>query len=206
MSTPMIVKPIPVGVSDNRATGWWGMVLFILAEAVLFASFIASYFFIMANSNTWPLGGIEEPTLFWPSVGTVLLVGSSVPMFLADRSAQQGHQAGLRAALAVAWVMAALFLALQVREFRRESFGLADTAYGSLFLTITGLHGLHVVTALIMSLVIQVRVWLGHFTPARRLAITNVGLYWHFVDAVWIVIFISLYLSPHWIPTAMELR
>jgi heme/copper-type cytochrome/quinol oxidase subunit 3 len=121
-------------------------------------------------------------------------------MVYADLSIRRGNQAGLRIGLALSFIMAAVFLALQVHEYQVETFHIKTDSYGSLFYTITGIHGLHVLTALAMNLVLQIRAWLGHFNSRRRLAVTNVGLYWHFVDVVWIFIFISLYLSPRWLP------
>jgi heme/copper-type cytochrome/quinol oxidase subunit 3 len=70
-------------------------------------------------------------------------------------------------------------------------------AYGSLFYTITGFHGAHVMVGLLMLVVVLIRSMRGHFSRARHEAITNVALYWHFVDLVWLAVFTTLYLTPH---------
>ena len=77
-----------------------------------------------------------------------------------------------------------------------ETFTPATDAYGSLFFTITGFHGAHVFVGLLMNAVIQIWAWRGQFTARRHVAVSNVVLYWHFVDVVWIFVFISLYLTP----------
>jgi heme/copper-type cytochrome/quinol oxidase subunit 3 len=196
----VVVYGLPIGVSDRRAPGWWGMILLITTEATLFASLLGSYFYLLSGSVAWPPDGIENPRLLWPIIASILLIGSSIPMYLADRSIRDGRQVALRIYLLIAFVLAALFIAIQIREYDREKFSYGTDTYSSLFFTITGLHGAHVISALCMNLFVQVRAWLGHFNERRRLAVTNVGWYWHFVDAVWVFIFVSLYLSPRWLP------
>lgn len=189
---------LPVAVSDTRAPGWWGMALFVLSDGLIFAALLAAYYYLAASVPRWPPTGTMAPDLLRPSIMTVILLASSIPMVWADRSIRQGHQGRLKLALALAFVLFAIFLGLQVAEFRSKPFGLTTNLYASSFFVITGLHGLHVLTGLVMSLYLQARAWLGHFNRRRRLAVKNVALYWHFVDGIWVVIFFSLYLWPHW--------
>lgn len=191
---------LPHTVSDSRSPGWWGMVLLIVSEATLFAAFLGSYFYLLSGSSEWPPDGIEPPKLPIPIIATVLLLGSSLPMVVADTRARRGDLSSLRLALALAFVMAAVFVGLQIYEYRHETFHIKTNSYGSLFYSITGLHGIHVVTALAMNAYLQLRAWRGHVSERKRLAVTVIGLYWHFVDVVWIFIFVSLYLSPRWLP------
>ena len=93
--------------------------------------------------------------------------------------------------------MGAAFLANQVFEFRGLEFGLDENAYASLFIVTTGLHGLHVLAGLLMSVVVQLKARLGQFDENRHLTVSIFTLYWHFVDVVWIFVFSSLYLSAH---------
>jgi heme/copper-type cytochrome/quinol oxidase subunit 3 len=73
-----------------------------------------------------------------------------------------------------------------------------SNAYGSIFYTITSLHGSHVAVGLMMLLFVQVRAWLGHFRAGNDVTVHNASMYWHFVDVVWLFVFTCLYLSPHW--------
>jgi heme/copper-type cytochrome/quinol oxidase subunit 3 len=193
-------RPLPEAIADSRSTGWWAMVLVIASEATLFAAFLGSYFYLLSGSPEWPPDGIEPPKLTIPIIATVLLLGSSVPMLLADARIRRDDRRGMQLALALSFVMAAVFVALQIREYRHETFHIKTNSYGSLFYSITGLHGLHVITALAMNAYLQLRAFRGHVSERKRLSVTVVGMYWHFVDVVWIFIFVSLYLSPRWLP------
>lgn len=102
----------------------------------------------------------------------------------------------LRIGLLVTLVLGVVFLRIQLHEYQRNHFTPQTDAYGSLFYTITGFHGAHVAVGLLMIAVIQIRAWLGHFGVRRHEAVSNVALYWHFVDIVWLAVFTSLYLSP----------
>jgi heme/copper-type cytochrome/quinol oxidase subunit 3 len=192
---------LPVFVSSERAPGWWGMVLFVATEATIFGCLIASYFYIRAGAPTWPPSGMRLPELSLPIPMTVLLVGSSLPMWWAESGIRHGNRRRLRIGLAVAFVLAAAFLIMQAVEYSRKDYSIATNVYGSLFYLITGLHGMHVLAALITNAVVQLRAWLGHFDERRHLAVQNAAIYWHFVDAAWIVIFLSLYVSPYVLPS-----
>ena len=192
---------LPVYVSGERATGWWGMVLFVATEATIFGCLLASYFYLRVSAPTWPLGGIHLPELTLPIPMTIVLVGSSVPMWWAESGIRHGNSGRLRLGLAIAFVLATAFLIMQGIEYSRKEFSVATNAYASLFYLITGLHGMHVLVALAMNVVVQVRAWLGHFDQRRHLAVQNLALYWHFVDGVWILIFAALYISPYVLPS-----
>ena len=181
----------------QRPIAWWGMVLLIATEATIFASLLASYFFLRAISPEWPLGGIEAPTLDRIGVFTVVLLASSLPLFAADRAILRGDVRRVRCLLALSFVMGLAFLIHQGFEYQDLRFGIKDNAYGSLFYVITGLHGLHVLIGLCMSLVVQAKAAAGRITAERHHTLKVFGLYWHFVDVVWIFVFSSLYLSPH---------
>jgi heme/copper-type cytochrome/quinol oxidase subunit 3 len=181
----------------GHPTAWWGMVILILTEATLFGGLLSSYFFLRALNHTWPLGGIKAPELGRISIFTAVLLGSSVPIFWAEAGIKRGNLRRLRAGLALSWLMGAAFFVNQVFEYRGLGFGPRTNAYGSLFYAITGLHGAHVVVGLMISLVVQLKAWLGRLSAERHLTAQVFGLYWHFVDVVWIFVFSSLYLSVH---------
>ncbi len=188
---------LPVEVSGVAAPGWWGMVLLITTEATLFTLLVFSYFYLRYLAPQWPPPGLEAPKLTRPVVATIILLSSSGPMIWAERGIKRGSQWRLRAGLLATFVLGVIFLALQILEYHDEKFGPQTFAYGSLFFTITSVHGLHVIGGLGMNVVIQIRAWKGQFTRRRNLAVENAALYWHFVDVVWIVVFSSLYISPH---------
>ena len=193
-------EEVAAEVPAGRPTGWWGMVMFITTEATLFAALIASYFYLRFQSTPeWPLGGITTPELSLPLVMSAILLSSSAPMAWADHGIRAGHVGRLRFGLAATFVLGAIFLGLQGYEYvtKLEEFTPRTNAYGSLFFAITGFHGMHVMVGLLLILFVQVRAWLGHFDRTRHLHVQTTAMYWHFVDAVWVVILLSLYIGPH---------
>jgi heme/copper-type cytochrome/quinol oxidase subunit 3 len=173
------------------------MVMLVVTEAMVFLALVSAYFFVRAVSPEWPQGGIHPPDVVRAAIFSVLLLGSSIPMVWAEHAAHRDRQGQLRAALAVAFVMAAIFLGNQADEFRNLEFSVSDNAYASLFVIITGLHGIHVLGALVMSSMVQAKAWTGRIGPDRDLTLRVFGIYWHFVDGVWVIVFSSLYLAAH---------
>ena len=180
-----------------RGTAWWGMMSLIATEAMIFAGLLGSYFFTRAAAKEWPLGGIEAPELGRIVLFTVVLLGSSVPLFWAEAAIRRGDVRGLRIGLFLSFVLGVAFLVNLGFEYDELTFGARDNAYGSLFYAITGLHGLHVLVGLLMNLVVQAKARLGRVSKDRHVTVTVFGMYWHFVDVVWIFVFVSLYVSPH---------
>ena len=176
-------------------TGWWGMVVLIMTEAMIFAGLLGSYFFVRAGSPEWPLGHIEPPELARISLFTVVLLGSSVPIFWAEAGIRKGDQRRLRLGLLASFLLGATFMVNLFFEYEELHFGVRDNAYASLYYAITGLHGLHVFIGLLMNLIVQIKAWQGKFSASRHLTVEIFGLYWHFVDVVWIFVFSSLYVS-----------
>jgi heme/copper-type cytochrome/quinol oxidase subunit 3 len=180
-----------------RGTAWWGMMSLIATEAMIFAGLLGSYFFTRAAAKEWPLGGIEEPELPRIILFTFVLLGSSVPIFWAEAAIRRGDVRRLRIGLFLSFLLGFAFLVNLGFEYDELTFGARDNAYGSLFYGITGLHGLHVAVGLLMNLVVQLKARLGRVSRERHVTVTVFGMYWHFVDVVWIFVFSSLYLSPH---------
>jgi heme/copper-type cytochrome/quinol oxidase subunit 3 len=201
---------VPTGQPDERLPtvgsgptnfGWWGMMLFIAAEATVFALLLVSYFYLRFRAGpVWPPDGIENPKLKLVSIMTVILWSSSLPVHLAHSAIKKGDTKKLRAFLATGFVLGATFLVLQVAkeypDIARHEFTPRTDAYGSMFFTITGLHGAHVFVGLLMNAWVQMRAWQGAFDRHRHVSVQNFVLYWHFVDVVWLFVLLTLYISP----------
>lgn len=187
---------LPVKATGPRAPGWWGMVSLIATEGMLFACLFASYVFLFGSVEAFGAEGGRNPPLTLVIPMTVVLLASSVAMYWGERGIRQGDQTRLRIGMAISFVLGVTFLVLQSIEYSHRHAHPSTSAYDSLFYTITFIHGSHVFVGLLMGAVTQVRAWLGHFTSQRHLAVQNTALYWHFVDAVWIVVFALLYVSP----------
>ena len=192
---------LPHHASGPRAFGWWGIVWLIATEATLFAMLIASYFYLRFRGGpVWPPDDIEPPKLVLPLIMTVILLSSSIPVHMAERAAKRGDKRMLRIGLALGFLLGAAFLGItwgvEWPETLHE-FGPTTNSYGSMFFTITGFHGAHVLGGLGFNLWSQIRASRGAFGPERHLTIQNFTLYWHFVDVVWIAVMLTLYISPH---------
>ena len=190
---------LPAPVQPHASLAWWGMLLFIVNEATLFASLIGSYFFLGVSHSSWPPPGVERPALALPLIMTVALLTSSAVLVYAERARERGNRRGYRLGVLGTVLLGALFLSLQLKEYsdKLATLGPTQSSYGSMFYTITGLHGVHVAFGLLFlswALLREGKTAVG----VPSMGAQNAALYWHFVDGVWLVILTSLYLSPRW--------
>jgi heme/copper-type cytochrome/quinol oxidase subunit 3 len=179
-----------------RAPGWWGMVCFCATEVALFAYFIIAYFYLRGAAVSFAAEGGKHSSLALPVVMTVLLLTSSATLRWGEKGIERGDSTRLVIALSATIALGVAFLATQAVEYAHAEHTPVTDAYWSAFFTITGVHGAHVFMGLLMLAMNLVRATLGHFTSDRRLAVQTGALYWHMVDAVWLGIFVSLYLLP----------
>jgi cytochrome c oxidase subunit 3 len=175
-----------------------GILIFILSEVMLFGAFFASYFFLRVISNPsdqgWPPPGFELPVSV-AGVNTAILVSSSFTIHWALEAVRRGNRAAMKAGLALTWLLGATFLFIQINEYIHIGFSARDGAFGSIFYGLTGLHGAHVFVGLTLLTFANIRAWRGHFGPDAKdhLGIEVPGIYWHFVDVMWIIVFTTVY-------------
>jgi cytochrome c oxidase subunit III len=137
------------------------------------------------------------PAFGLPAINTVILLTSSVTVTIAHHALRAGHRGVLKFWLAATFILGFSFVALQAHEYgeayRELGLRLSTGIYGSTFFMLTGFHGLHVTIGAIMLTIIWLRTLKGHFTPNRHFAFEAVSWYWHFVDVVWLGLFIFVY-------------
>lgn len=171
-----------------------GMLLFIASEVMVFGSFFTAYFFVrVVNGFPWPPEGSHLP-VFVAGVNTAILVTSSVTMHWALTAIKRGHRRGLQAGLVLTVCMGLTFLLTQIAEYARVGFAPHDDAFGTIFYGLTGLHGAHVFVGLTLLTFTAVRAFRGHFSPEHHHGVEITGIYWHFVDIMWIVVYTTIYL------------
>jgi len=171
-----------------------GMFLFIASEVMLFGSFFAAYFFVrVANGTPWPTPGYELP-VFVAGVNTIILVTSSFTMHWALQSIVRGNRSGLKAGLSLTFLLGLTYLLTQLLEYSRVGFAPYTDAFGTVFYCLTGLHGAHVFVGLTLLLMATIRSFRGHYSPDAHLGVEIPGIYWHFVDIMWIVVYTTVYL------------
>ena len=195
----------PHGVEGGRSSAFWGMVLLIFTEATFFAILFLSYVYLRFQSGeVWPPPPLEKPKLFLISIMTPLLVLSSIPAHLADTGIRQGNVRRLRLGLILTIAQAGAFIGLTIVEWLEkihvENLKPWTNAYGSIFFTIVGFHGVHVAVGVLLLVWLLVYALRGRWTETNHVPVQNVILYWHFVDVMWLFIITLLYFSPHWWP------
>ena len=171
-----------------------GMLLFIISEIMVFGAFFTAYFFIrVVNGAEWPAEGTELPKLI-AGVNTAILLSSSVTVHWALESAKKGNRFGLQAGIFTTFGLGATFLFIQINEYVHIGFSPQDHAQGTIFYGLTGLHGAHVFIGLTLLAMVTVRAFRGHFTPTEHRGVEVPGIYWHFVDVMWIIVYVSIYI------------
>ena len=140
-----------------------------------------------------PAEGTELPKLI-AGVNTAILLSSSFTMHWALESAKSGNRFGLQAGIFTTFGLGATFLFIQINEYVHIGFAPQDTAQGSVFYGLTGLHGAHVAVGLTLLAMTTVRAFRGHFTPEQHRGVEVPGIYWHFVDVMWIIVFTTVYI------------
>ena len=173
-----------------------GVRLGIASEVMLFGALFAAYFVIRADSGVWPPDGLSvgRPEILLPGINTLLLVTSSVTMQLGVRAAVRDMRGALVRWLSITILLGIGFLSIQGYEYANNGFGLRDGVFGSTFYTLTGFHGAHVLIGLILIAIVANRARHGLVTAEHPTAVEAASYYWHFVDAVWLFLFSTLYL------------
>jgi len=171
-----------------------GMFLFIASEVMVFGSFFTAYFFVRVVAGwPWPEPPFHLP-VFVAGVNTAILVTSSFTIHWALQSIKKDNRAGLQAGLVLTIALGLVFLLTQFREYSRIGFAPSDGAFGSIFFGLTGLHGAHVFVGLTLLTFAAIRSFRGHFSAAHHHGVEIPGIYWHFVDVMWIVVYTTIYI------------
>jgi len=193
----------------------WGMVWFIFSEVMFFGGFFGALFYArniavpwLANSQllwpgfvaAWPTAGpgasaVLTPVNAWgiPALNTLILLTSGATVTWAHWGLQMGRQFQLKLGLALTIALGIIFISLQIHEYAEAAFTIRDGIYGATFYMLTGFHGFHVTLGTVMLFVIYLRSLAGHFTPGRHFAFEAVAWYWHFVDVIWLLLFVFVY-------------
>jgi len=171
-----------------------GMLLFIISEIMVFGAFFTAYFFIrVVQGNEWPAEGTELPKLI-AGVNTAILLSSSLTLHWAQTSAKNDNRFGLQAGMLTTLLLGMTFLFIQINEYVHIGFAPHDHAQGSIFYGLTGLHGAHVFIGLTLLAMTTVRAFRGHFSAHEHRGVEVPGIYWHFVDVMWIVVYATIYI------------
>ena len=189
----------------------YGMILFIASEVMFFVGWFWSWFsFALFPSELpaladviggqWPPTAIEEVInpFSLPLLNTLILLCSGTTVTWAHHSLIHGDREGLKKGLWLTIILGVIFSGIQAYEYAAAPFGFGGNTYSSAFYMATGFHGFHVLVGTIFLIVCLRRVYLGHFTPRQHFGFEAAAWYWHFVDVVWLFLFVVVYVWGGW--------
>ena len=189
-------KDIPVGPIGRRGVGYWGVGMLVATEAALFAYLLFAYYYTAAAAAAgWVLE--PRPPLRLALPNTVLLLASSAVAWYGERGILTRRRAQALVGFGLAFVMGAVFAAIQFVEWHAKPFSFGASSYASLYFVTTGFHMAHVVIGLVVLAALFGWTALDYFSPRRRLTVSAGVLYWHFVDIIWLFVFATYYITPY---------
>jgi len=172
-----------------------GLVVFLIAEGMIFMGMFGAYLIFRSAVPVWPPEGTPERELLLPGINTIILISSSFVIHNADTAIKKNNVKGMQIWFAITALMGAIFLMGQVYEYSHLEFGLTTNLYASAFYVLTGFHGLHVTIGVLAIVAVLWRsLKKDHYSNEKHFGIEAAELYWHFVDVIWIVLFLLLYL------------
>ncbi len=179
---------------ENRKLGMW---LFLASEVMFFTGLIGAYIVTREATGNWPA---PSSVLNIPltAFNTFLLICSSATLVKGLAAAQDGDQEGMQVSLFLTVLLGALFLVIQAHEYHElihvKHFTPSSSIFGACFFTMTGFHGMHVLVGVLCLLSVFIKSLRGGYSSSEYRGIEVAGLYWHFVDLVWIILFTIVYL------------
>jgi cytochrome c oxidase subunit III len=179
----------------------YGMILFIASEVMFFVAWFWAFFHASlfpedytATGGTWPPQGIEVLDPFHlPLMNTLILLLSGTTVTWAHHALINGDRDGLKNGLWATVILGLIFSAVQIYEYGHAAFAFSGNIYGATFYMATGFHGFHVAVGTIFLIICLIRAYRGHFKPQHHFGFEAAAWYWHFVDVVWLFLFICVY-------------
>lgn len=189
------VDPVYAETRDIRLTGF---VLFLLADCILFSSFVFAYLYLRSAAPEWPPmengHQIHRLDTAFGSMNSIVLFGSGVTMHFALENWKRLKKSGFNAWLLATIVLGICFLLGQYHEYSTAPMSWQGSVFGASFFTLTGLHGFHVFVGVCFLTVLGIQANRGVYTGSKYFGLTAGTLYWHFVDVIWVALFFLFYL------------
>jgi cytochrome c oxidase subunit III len=188
---------VPDAAHEDRGLRM-SVILFLASEITIFGALFAHHFYSRFHAAHWPPDGAPTLSTALPAIATLILMVSSATMQWAHAALAKGKRKAASNWVLLTFLMGIVFLGFQGHEwgFLREydKFTQTSGTFGTSFYSMTGFHGLHVTVGLIMLGLVWMRLRMGHFDPQKHFSFAAAAWYWHFVDAVWIFLFFTMYL------------
>lgn len=194
MNHSAVLDKAEPGVIAGMAPGKFGMWVFLMSEIMFFTGLIGSYIVLRLGSPSWP-----DPwtTLSIPllTLNTVVLLTSSLTMALAVSSIEKNDRVGTARQLLATALLGIIFLLIKIADYAHminQGFTISSDLFGSCYYLITAFHGLHVLSGVILLFYLVLKTHRGDYSSTNYVRIESAGLYWHFVDIVWVILFAFL--------------
>jgi cytochrome c oxidase subunit 3 len=174
----------------------YGMVFFIMSEVMFFSAFFAAYFYLRAHNPEWPPANITAIPVYLPVLMTLMLLTSGATITWAHHALLHNRREETIIATFLTWQLGLMFLGVQAYEYihlHHEGVGLSSGVFGSVFYMVTGFHGFHVLIGSLMLMWLHWRLQKGDYTRHNHFYFEAAAWYWHFVDVVWIGLFLFVY-------------
>jgi cytochrome c oxidase subunit III len=195
-SATLDVSHLPSVAFGSRDTLWWGVMGFITIEVTILGIGMVSYLYLRTLAPAWPPPPTALPALLVPTVNTLLLLVSVVPMYWVDRAARRKERRGVQIGLVLCVVLGLGFSVLRGFEFRAVHTQWDSHAYGSVVWTLLGLHTFDLVAEVVETILLMVVALTGPITDHLFLDISDSAPFWYFVAAIWVPIYAVLYVVP----------
>lgn len=178
---------------DEASNSKFGFIVFLLSESVIFLSFFVGYIVYKTTAIDWYPPGVTGLDVSAPRINTIVLVSSSFIIYVAERYLHDKKLWGFRLFLLATIAMGSYFLYGQVVEWRSLSFGFTSGLFGGTFYLLTGFHGLHVLTGILLQMLMLTRSLIPGNYDNGFFGVEATSLFWHFVDVIWIILFVLIY-------------
>jgi cytochrome c oxidase subunit I+III len=180
-----------------QPNGWWGMVLFLCAEATLFGTLISSYFYLNFDARRWPPAGIKPESVTNPAIATGVLVALTIPIWLAARASPAGRRGAVIGLITFATVVQCGYLAVQILLFISDyhHFRPQGSAYGSIYYTLLTADHAHVVFGILLNLMVLTFVTIRGLTNYWLIGVRGLAIYWYVVNVITVLVLLTQ-LSP----------
>ncbi|MDY6902360.1 MAG: heme-copper oxidase subunit III [Cyanobacteriota bacterium] len=184
---------VAVHEHDEEGNSMFGFIAFLLSESVIFLSFFVGYIVYKTTTVNWLPSGVEGLEVREPFINTIILVSSSFTIYLAEKALQNHKIWTFRLFWLLTMAMGSYFLYGQAIEWSGLKFGFTSGVFGGMFYLLTGFHGLHVLTGVLLQTNMLARSFIPGNYDNSHFGVDATSLFWHFVDVIWIVLFLLLY-------------
>jgi cytochrome c oxidase subunit 3 len=193
------LSDLPQHAHGSRSLTWWGLMGMVVIEATVFALAVASYFYLANQVPKWPPPSDFSPDLTFGSWFTAITIASAVPNWWLKRKAESEDLRAVRFGIVLMTAIGLVLVAVRCFEFPALNVKYSASAYGSIVVTLLGLHTVHLVTDVYDSIVLAALMFTEHATGRRFVDTAENCIYWNFVVVTWIPIYLVIYFAPRWL-------